>query len=97
MPHEATAGDLLLVVAIVKSLITILGGLITYYAFKAYRRTGDRGLGLLCAGFATITIGAITAGISFEIIGVDLAVGMIIDGIFMIVGFALIAYSLRVN
>ena len=94
MVHEALELNLLLVLALVKTIITALGGLITYYAFKAYRRTGERSLGLLTAGFATITIGAIIAGLSFELIGVDLAVGVIIDGLFVIVGFAFIAYSL---
>ena len=94
MPHESPE-LMILLVALVKTIITGLGGLITYYAFKAYRRTRDRSLALLASGFGCITVGAIIAGISFEIIGVPLAVGVVIDGLFVIIGFGLIAYSLH--
>lgn len=97
MPHQTVGTNLLLVVALVKTTITLLGGLITYYAAKAYWRTRDRSLGLLAAGFAVITIGAIVAGISFELVEVPLAAGVIIDGLFVIAGFSLIAYSLFVR
>lgn len=97
MPHATVGVNLLLLMGAVKLVITGLGAIITYYAFKAYRRTGDRSLGLLAGGFAMITVGAIVAGMSFELIGVPLAAGVIIDGAFVIVGFFLIANSLRVR
>lgn len=90
------AGNVLFLMAVVKTLIAILGGLVTYFALKAFRRTRDRSLGYLTAGFGFVTLGAILGGLMFELVGVDLAVGVLIEGIFVAVGFALIAYSLRV-
>lgn len=97
MPHDALSANLLLVMAAVKLLITVLGTMITFYAFKAYRRTREPALGLLATGFGIITLGAIIAGISFELIGVPLVVGVIIDGVFVIIGFSSIAYSLHIQ
>ena len=96
MPPTDAATNVVLLMAVVKTVIAILGGVITYFALKAYRRTGDRSLGYLTAGFGTVTIGAILGGISFEIIDVDLPTGVLIEGIFIAIGFLLIAYSLRV-
>ncbi len=88
--------NVVLLMAIVKTVIAILGGIITYFAFKAYRRTKDRSLGYLAAGFGTVTVGAILGGISFELLGVTLSMGVFIEGVFIAIGFMLIAYSLRV-
>lgn len=96
IPFEDTATNIVLLMAITKTLIAVLGGVITYFAIKAYRRTGDRSLGMLAAGFGTVTIGAILGGLSFELINVELATGVLIEAIFIVIGFLLIAYSLRV-
>ena len=96
MPHGDIAGDVLIVMGGVKLVIAILGALIAYFALKAYRRTGDRSFGLLAAGFAFVTTGAILGGISFELLRVELATGVLIEGIFVAIGFVLIAYSLRI-
>ena len=96
MPHE-TAGEMVMVLlAVVKTLVLLLGGIITYYSLKAYRRTEDRSLGLLAAGFGVVTFGAALGGMAHEILGVELATGVVLEGTFMLVGFSLIAYSLRV-
>ena len=94
MPHE-TVGELApIALAIVKTLIFITGGIITYFAFKAYRRTRSPPLGYLAAGFAMITIGAALGGVLYEVIDQPLAIGIIVEGLFFLAGFVLIAYSL---
>ena len=95
-PFEASPTNVMVLMAIVKTIIALLGGVITYYAAKAYRRTHDRSLGLLAVGFGTVTVGAIFGGISFEMLGVTLETGVLIEGVFIAIGFLLIAYSLRV-
>lgn len=96
MVFEGTAVNVLVLMAAVKTIIAILGGLITYFSFKAYRRTGQRSLGYLTAGFGFVTFGAILGGTVFEMLEVDLATGVLIEGIFVLLGFFLIAISLRV-
>ena len=96
MVFQEGATNVLLAMAVVKTLIAILGGIITYFAAKAYRRTRDPSLGYLAIGFGTITVGAIFGGFSFELLNVPLETGVLIEGIFIFLGFLLIAYSLRV-
>ncbi len=97
MPHETTGFEVVTVLFVVKTLILLLGGVVTFYAVKAYRRTRDRSLGLLAAGFAFITLGAMAGGLVHELIQATLATGVVIEGIFVVIGLALIAYSLRVE
>ena len=97
MPHETAAAELLTLMVIVKSLILLMGGVVTYFATKAYLRTEDRSLGLLAAGFALITLGALLGGMVHELIQAQLVTGVLIEGVFVLAGLTLIAFSLRVN
>ena len=96
MVLEGSAPNVLVIMAIVKTIIAILGGLITYFSFKAYRRTGESSLAYLTAGFGFVTFGAILGGTVFELLEVELATGVLIEGVFVLIGFFLIAISLRV-
>ncbi|EMA66477.1 hypothetical protein C461_10568 [Halorubrum aidingense JCM 13560] len=87
--------DLLIIVA--KTAILLLGGSITYYALRAYGRTGDPSLRALSIGFGIVTVGALIGGVSHQIIGTDLAVGIAIDSLLTAVGFGVIVYSLYVE
>ena len=87
--------DLLIIVA--KTAIMMLGGSITYYALRAYGRTGDPSLRALGVGFGVVTFGALIGGISHQIIGSDLAVGIAINSLLTAVGFGVIVYSLSVE
>ena len=84
--------DLTIIVA--KTAILVLGGSITYYALRAYDRTSDRSLRELGIGFGVVTVGALLGGVSHQIIGADLEIGIAIDSILTAVGFAVIVYSL---
>ena len=95
MVHEDTTTTILLLMGVVKALIAVLGALITFYALKTYRRTHDRGFGLLAGGFGLVTFGAVVGGMSFEFLGVDLATGVLVEGVFVLLGLGLIALSLR--
>lgn len=97
MPLETTGEMIMVLLAAVKTLVLLLGGIITYYSLKAYRRTEDRSLGLLTAGFGVVTLGAALGGLANELLSVELATGVVIEGMFVVVGFSLIAYSLRVT
>jgi len=88
------------VIVALKTVTLLLGALIAYFAFKAYRRTGADPLKLLAVGFGLVTLGSLVAG------AIDLAgtadVGPVLDRGYAIVaeaaltalGFAVIVYSL---
>lgn len=82
---------------VVKTLVAVMGGTVTYFSYKAYRRTRSRSLGLLTAGFALVTLGAILGGTAYELLGIWLGLGVLIEGLFVLAGFSLIAYSLKAD
>ena len=95
MVHSTTGLEIQLALAVVKTLILVVGGVVTYLAFSAYRRTYDRSLGFLAVGFGFIVIGVSLAGITFELLNVSLGVGILIESLFVLLGLSTIAYSLR--
>jgi heme/copper-type cytochrome/quinol oxidase subunit 3 len=97
MAHTTTGTEVQLAIAVVKTLILIVGGVVTYLAFSAYRRTYDRSLAFLAVGFALIVVGVLLAGFTFELLNVALGVGVLVESLFVLFGLAIIAYSLRVR
>ncbi|AXR79673.1 hypothetical protein AArcMg_3441 [Natrarchaeobaculum sulfurireducens] len=80
--------------AVVKTLMLVVGSVITYFAFKAYRRTRQRALGMLAVGFGLVTLGFVLAGMLYEILGVSLEMGILLESLLVLTGFIVIAYSL---
>ena len=95
-PH-AGGTEVAIALAVVKTLVLVVGGVITYFAFKAYRRTRQRALGLLALGFGLVTFGLVLAGMLYEILGVPLATGILLESLLVLAGFLVIAYSLYVQ
>ena len=91
MPHLETA------IVAAKTITLVLGGLVTYLAFKAHRRTGAPALKALAIGFGIVTLGAIVAGIVDVLTGLGLLYGVLIQSVLTMVGFAVITYSLYVD
>lgn len=92
-----TETEIAIALAVVKTLSLIFGGLITYFAFKAYRRTRQRALGYLSAGFGLVTLGLVLAGLLYELLDVQLSVGILLESLLVLAGFTIIAYSLYVQ
>ena len=84
-------------IAVVKFLILLLGGGITYIAFKAYRRTGEDSLRILGVGFGIITFGALLTGVANQFLSVSLELGVFINSMFVALGLAIIMYSLHIQ
>jgi O-antigen/teichoic acid export membrane protein len=82
------------IVIALKTLTLALGGLITYFAFKAYRRTGSPALRALAIGFGVVTLGAFLAGVADQALNMSRDAVLIIESGLTAVGFAAIAYSL---
>ncbi|WP_435195723.1 DUF7521 family protein [Natronomonas sp. EA1] len=89
--------DITIAVVVLKSLTLLLGGLITYYSFRAYRRTGSPALRALAAGFGIITLGALLAGAADQLLPVEPSIAFLVESSFTVVGFAVITYSLFVE
>ncbi len=92
---EASWGtDVTLAIAIVKTLLLLVGSAVTIFAYRAYRRTDERALAALAVGFGLVTLGLVLAGLLFEVLGVALAVGIVLESTLVLAGFVVIAYAL---
>ena len=89
----ATAHAASLVVAL-KTLTLVLGGLVTYLALKAARRTGSTSLQLLALGFGLVTAGGLVAGVIDQVVGLPVDVAVVAQSGLTAVGFAVILVSL---
>ncbi|MFA9416349.1 hypothetical protein [Natrinema sp. HArc-T2] len=96
-PLPAGPMELTLALAVVKTLVLVVGSVITYFSFKAYRRTRQRALGCLTAGFGLVTLGFVLAGMLYELLGVHLVTGILLESLLVLAGFLVIAYSLYVQ
>ncbi|MFW6448549.1 MAG: DUF7521 family protein [Halobacteriota archaeon] len=93
-PHEIVpAFETVWLVSFVKTVILLIGGFVTVTAYRAYRRTSDRALLFLAIGFGLVTLGTFLAGAVYHL-GLTLAEGILIESLLVLLGFAIIAYSL---
>lgn len=89
-------------IVVSKTLILILGGLITYYSYQAYSRTGSPQHKWLTYGFGVVTLGAFAGGVLdiavSRILGQQLlAVSVMISSTMTAIGLGIILYSLYVR
>jgi len=81
----------------VKTATLLLGSLITFLSFKAYRRTGSRPLRALAVGFGLVTVGALLAGVGHQFTSFSLTHSIVLETVLTFAGFAVIVYSLYVD
>ena len=86
-----------LVVIALKTVTLVVGGLITYLAVKASKRTEIDGLSVLAVGFGIITFGSLLAGVVDQLLRVDSATALVVENTLTAIGFCLVAYSLYVT
>lgn len=77
-----------------KTVTLLLGGVITYLAFRAHRRTGMDGLKFLSLGFGVVTLGALIAGVVDQVLAVDGHLALTIESALTMIGFLVVTYSL---
>jgi divalent metal cation (Fe/Co/Zn/Cd) transporter len=80
-----------------KTVTLVLGGLVTFFSYKAYSRTGSPALRALALGFGAITLGALLAGITDQFLVADRDIALVVESLLTAVGFAIITYSLYVT
>ena len=79
---------------IAQALILIFGGVVVYYALRAYRRTNSQAMLLLALGFACVALGALAAGLLYNVGTVDLSTVVTVQSYAQVLGFLIIVYSL---
>lgn len=86
-----------LAIVVLKALTLVLGGSITVFSYRAYRRNGSSALRALTLGFGVVTIGVLLAGIVDQIFPVARNIALVVESLFTTAGFAILLYSLYVE
>lgn len=81
-------------VVALKTVTLVLGGLITYFAFNAYRRTRAPPLRALSVGFGAVTLGSLVAGVLDRVVVDGGQYALVAESALTAVGFAVVLYSL---
>jgi hypothetical protein len=77
-----------------QAIIVVLGLVIVYFASKGYKKTKSKSLLFLGFGFLFVTVGAVAAGVLFEVLNYDLVTVEAIQAATRVVGFLVIVYSI---
>jgi hypothetical protein len=77
-----------------QALILIFGGVVVYYASRAYSKTRSQAMFLLAVGFAFVAFGALAAGVMYNIGNVALDTVITVQAYSQALGFLIIVYSL---
>ena len=77
-----------------QALILVFGGVVVYYASRAYRKTKSQAMLLLAVGFAFVALGALAAGLLYNVGTVDLSTVITLQSYAQAIGFLIIVYSL---
>jgi uncharacterized membrane protein len=89
--------DIATIVVFAKAVVLPLGVGITFFAYRAYRRTGAAAMRSFALGFAVLTLGSVLGGGLDQLVGVGLDVGLLVNSLFTAVGFVILARSLYVT
>jgi len=79
---------------VAQALILIFGGVVVFYALRSYRRTKSQSMLLLALGFACVAIGAVVAGIIYNLNTADLSTPVTVQAYSQALGFLIILFSL---
>lgn len=90
-PHEITIPTAIIAF---KTITLLLGALITYFAYRAFQRTGRSSLRTLSVGFGVVTAGSLLAGVMDRFLASAFRLGLLVESALVAVGFAVIVYSL---
>jgi hypothetical protein len=84
-------------IIVVKTVTLVCGGLVTLFAYRAFRRTGSPALRALAFGLGLVAAGALVGGGVHQLLSVSLKTGVAVQSSFTAVGFLVVAYSLFVT
>jgi hypothetical protein len=75
-------------------LILVFGGVVVYYSGKAYVKAKSQAMLMLSIGFAFVTLGALVAGILYNLGTANLGTVITVQAYAQAIGFLIIVYSL---
>lgn len=78
----------------IKLVTVVLGVLVVYLGWKAYRASGRKPLLWLTVGILIMTLGAVSEGIAFQGLGWSIEQSHIFEAVVTLVAFAVLVYSL---
>lgn len=84
-------------VVLAKTATLVFGGIITFYTFRAFRRTGSPALRSLTVGLGLLTLGGFLSGGTQDLVGSSATLGIGINSTLIAAGFASMTYSLYVR
>lgn len=84
----------LLILRASRVLVLVLAGTISYLAFKSYRHGHGASMLFMSAGFSLIALGALTSGLIFEILGLDLDLAYAVESFLSAMGLTVLIYSI---
>lgn len=76
------------------AVCSVFGGLVTYYAFRAARRTGQRALWFLALGMGLVAAGAIATGGIYISLDLEISRWVGVVSTLSAIGFVILGYSL---
>ena len=79
---------------IAQVLILVFGGVVVFYASRSYGRTKSQSMLLLAIGFACVAVGALVAGVIYNLGSSDLDSAITVQAYSQAIGFLIIVYSL---
>jgi len=79
---------------VAQALILVFGGVVVYYAARAYGKTKSQAMLLLALGFAFVALGALAAGILYNLGTGDLSTVVTVQAYSQAIGIFIIVYSL---
>lgn len=82
------------IIAASKVATLVLGGLISFLSWRAYKRTDAPPLRALAVGFAVVTLGTFLGGAVVLLTPETTLTGIVVSSVLSLVGFAVITYSL---
>jgi len=92
-----TDGAAVTLLVALKTVVLVVGGLVTYFAARAYRRTRARPIGALALGFGVVTLGALVSGVADQLLDVPMTWVLVLESGLTAAGFLVILYSLYVE
>ncbi len=90
----ATVADVSVVIVAANTVTLVVGGAITLFALRAYRRTGLTELRALAVGLGLVASGALLGGIVHQVAAAPLLQGVAIQSVLTALGFLALGYSL---
>ncbi|HKL28839.1 MAG TPA: hypothetical protein VJ898_06165 [Natrialbaceae archaeon] len=80
-----------------KTITLLIGATITFFSYRAYRRTGVPALRALTIGFGIVTLGSLLAGVVDQFVNLGRDSAIVVESALTAIGFAVILYSLYVE